>query len=120
WQRGGVRAGRVGAPAGARARAGRGARAGRAGEGIRAPAETEEPLVAPPAPEIDVGRDAVRVKSAGAAVPPLSFTTCLTSVSDGALSLFVMVQVTSSPIASVILSGLEKLPPPVHCQLLAS
>ena len=84
------------------------------------PAEKPEPLCAPPAPEIEVGPDAVSVKSEAAAVPPSSFTTCLTSVNDGALSLFVIVQVTSSPIASVILSGPLNEPPPVQTQLDAS
>ncbi len=87
-------------------------------ESAYVPASKDAPLDAPPAPEIGVGPLAVSVKSDGDAVPPSSFTTCLTSVSDGAWSSFVMVHVTSSPRASVILSGPAN-EPPLHSQPLA-
>ena len=49
---------------------------------------------------------ACSVHSVAAAVPPLSFVTVLRRCSDGALSLLLIVQVTSSPSPTVI-----ELPP---------
>ena len=65
------------------------------------PAMNVGPLDTVPAPEIGVGPFAVSVKSAATAVPPLSLTTCLTSVSSGAMSSFVIVHVALSASASV-------------------
>ena len=42
------------------------------------------------------------VQAPGTAVPPSSFTTCFTTVRVGATSLFVMVQVLTWPVASVM------------------
>ncbi len=57
---------------------------------------------AAPGPEIDVGPVAESVHALSAACPPLSFTTTLLRVRDGALSSLVNVHVALFPGASVI------------------
>src|SRR5947209_3599359 len=73
------------------------------------PAEKSGPLDAPPAPEIDVGPDAVRAHSVAPRVPPLSFVTYLTRTREGGMSAFVTVQVFVSPTAIEPVQSAEKL-----------
>src|SRR5262249_61868478 len=54
---------------------------------------------------------AVRVKSDSRAVPPLSLTTILSSISDGGLSLLVIRQIPLSPRPSVIDVSATNAPP---------
>ena len=51
----------------------------------------------PVTPLTFVGPVALSVHAVGAAVPPLSFVTVLTSVSRGAMAVLLMVQVALSP-----------------------
>ena len=59
---------------------------------------------------------AVSVQSVLTAVPPLSLTTTLRRCRAGGLSLLVIVQVTCSAFARVILFGLTNAPPPEQDQ----
>jgi hypothetical protein len=69
---------------------------------LYAPWSKLAPLAAEgPAPEKPLGPEAVSVQALAWAVPPLSFTTSLTSVSFGATSSFVIVHVLCSPGAMV-------------------
>ncbi len=83
------------------------------------PAEKVNPLVAPPAPEIGVGPEAVRTKAVATAVPPLSFVTTFETVKLGAMSSFVIVQLTVWPRAREIVAGKVDADgvPPVHTRL---
>ena len=79
--------------------------AGPVSESEYVPATTARFVIAasPVAPETPaVVPVAVSVHALACAVPPSSFTTCLTSVSSGATSSFTMVQVTCTPFGTAI------------------
>ena len=80
-------------------------------------AEKPAPLSTGDVPLIGVVPAADKVKSATVAVPPLSFVTTLRRCNCGAMSLLVIVQVASWPLATVMLEPLCE--PPTHTQALA-
>ena len=94
--------------------------AGPVSESVYVPADTSTPVTAslPVAPVMPVvGPSAVSVQSVAAAVPPLSLTTVLVSVSVPGWSSLVIEHVTVAPLATVTVA--PDTVPPVQVQSLA-